>query len=122
MKAQGTPGSKEHFTHESYGKVPLYLLERREQWEQEEERRRAEAPDPTCPPGMKLMPEEERVATLGLLQESETETQAQLNKLPLVVQTPILQRRKEDLNIKLKEIDDAKAIFSRPRVYVTRDS
>ena len=49
-------------------KVPDYLVSRQEEWEREAERRRAEAPDPSCPPGMKLMPEEERLKTLGLLQ------------------------------------------------------
>lgn len=42
--------------------------------------------------------------------------QAQLNNFPLVVQTPLLQRRVDELNSKLKEIDAAKAIFSRARV------
>lgn len=49
-------------------------------------------------------------------QENEASCQAQLNKFPLVVQTPLLQRRVDDLNNKLKEIDAAKAIFSRSRV------
>ena len=49
-------------------------------------------------------------------QENESSCQTQLNKFPLVVQTPLLQRRVDDLNKKLKEIDAAKAIFSRSRV------
>ena len=44
------------------------IVRTQEEWEREAERRRAEAPDPSCPPGMKLMPEEERLKTLGLLQ------------------------------------------------------
>lgn len=48
--------------------VPDYLLSRQEEWERDEERRKAEAPDPSCPPGMKVMPEEERLSTLKLLQ------------------------------------------------------
>ncbi|CAN0349188.1 unnamed protein product [Ectocarpus sp. 12 AP-2014] len=71
---------------------------------------------------MKLMPEEERLQTLRQLQENESSCQSQLNKFPLVVQTPLLQRRVDDLNKKLKEIDQAKAIFSRARVYIARDS
>ncbi|CAN0340661.1 unnamed protein product, partial [Ascophyllum nodosum] len=47
---------------------------------------------------------------------NEATCQAQLNKFPLVVQTPLLQRRVDDLNAKLKEIDAAKAMFSRPKV------
>ena len=49
-------------------------------------------------------------------QANEATCQAQLNKFPLVVQTPLLQRRVDDLNAKLKEIDAAKAMFSRPKV------
>lgn len=49
-------------------------------------------------------------------QENESSCQSQLNKFPLVVQTPLLQRRVDELNNKLKEIDAAKAIFSRARV------
>ncbi|CAN0458417.1 unnamed protein product, partial [Hapterophycus canaliculatus] len=30
--------------------VPEYLVSRQEQWEREAERRKAEAPDPSCPP------------------------------------------------------------------------
>lgn len=51
-----------------------------------------------------------------LNQENEASCQAQLNKFPLVVQTPLLQRRVDELNTKLKEIDGAKMIFNRPRV------
>lgn len=52
-------------------------------------------------------------------QENELTCQAQLNQFPLVVQTPLLQRRVDDLNNKLKEIDAAKAIFGRSRVSKT---
>ena len=48
--------------------VPDYLVSRQEEWEREEARRKAEAPDPSCPPGMKLMPEEDRLQTLRQLQ------------------------------------------------------
>ncbi|RYH12570.1 hypothetical protein EON65_37915 [archaeon] len=50
--------------HEEYGQVPQYLQQRREQWEADEDAKRRNAPDPDCPPGMKLMPEQERLQTL----------------------------------------------------------
>ncbi|CAB1116763.1 unnamed protein product [Ectocarpus sp. CCAP 1310/34] len=120
--AQLAPRSDRDFVAANRMQVPQYLVSRREQWEREADRRKAEAPDPSCPPGMKLMPEEERLQTLRQLQENESSCQSQLNKFPLVVQTPLLQRRVDDLNKKLKEIDEAKAIFSRARVYIARDS
>lgn len=57
-----------------------------------------------------------------LPQENESSCQSQLNKFPLVVQTPLLQRRVDDLNKKLKDIDAAKAIFSRSRVRELRET
>lgn len=48
--------------------MPDYLVSRQEEWERDEARRKAEAPDPSCPPGMKLMPEEDRLQTLRQLQ------------------------------------------------------
>ncbi|CAM9991898.1 unnamed protein product, partial [Pylaiella littoralis] len=116
MKARDVSDQDTAFTHENYGRVPEYLVSRQEQWEKEADRRRAEEPDPSCPPGMKVMPEGERLQTLRQLQENESVCQSQLNTFPLVVQTPLLQRRVDELNKKLKEIDEAKAIFSRARV------
>lgn len=46
--------------HKSFGAVPDYLIKRKKAWEEEEERRRSLLPDPNCPPGMRLMSEEER--------------------------------------------------------------
>ena len=53
--------------HESFGKVPTYLEDRKSQWAAEEEYRRINAPDPDCPRGMVVMPEAERVDTLNTL-------------------------------------------------------
>lgn len=50
-----------------HGQVPEYLVSRQEEWEREADRLKAEAPDPSCPPGMKLMPEEDRLQTLRQL-------------------------------------------------------
>lgn len=57
-----------HFPGNAWRQVPDYLVSRQEEWEREEIRRKAEAPDPSCPPGMKLMPEDERLQTLKQLQ------------------------------------------------------
>ncbi|CAN0252114.1 unnamed protein product [Laminaria digitata] len=82
MKARNVSDEGATFTHDSYGRVPEYLVSRQEEWEREAERRRAEAPDPSCPPGMKLMPEEERLKTLGLLQVRPSK-QKQIIKFPV---------------------------------------
>jgi hypothetical protein len=36
------------------------VQERKAEWAEEEERRRAALPDPNCPPGMRMLTEEER--------------------------------------------------------------
>lgn len=105
--------------HAEFGNVPSYLQDRKEEWAEAEERRRAEMPDPDCPPGMTLMPEEERQETLKQLQDSEKQVQQALYKLPLHVTTLGLKKKKEALEAKLREIENAKSIFSRPKVFIT---
>ncbi len=79
--------------HNSFGKLPRYLLERQRevrwistsdagftphltdpiivsQWAHDEEERRRSAPDPDCPPGMVRLDEKERVKTLEILRKN----------------------------------------------------
>ena len=104
--------------HADFGAVPEYLQARKEIQAEEEARRRARQPDPSCPPGMSLMPEAERLETLAILRESEKETQGLLFKLPLHSTTPSMLKRKDALESKLGEIEAAKKIFSKEKVYV----
>ena len=104
--------------HKHYGQVPAYILTRKEQWAKEELTRRANLPDPACPRGMKLMVEADRVETLKVLRESQEEAQKQLSSLPLHVETPGQVRKKNLLEAKMKEIEDAILIFDRPKVFI----
>ncbi|KAJ1427487.1 calmodulin-binding-domain-containing protein [Ochromonadaceae sp. CCMP2298] len=104
--------------HEDFGRVPEYLEERKARWAAEEEEERRRRPDPNCPPGMCLMSEEERCDTLDTLQASKNESLVQLRRLPFVVETPTMKKRQEFLEGKLREIDNAIAIFSKKKVYV----
>jgi hypothetical protein len=104
--------------HEEYGRVPEYLEERKARWAEEQEEIRRKRPDPNCPPGMCLMPEEERMDTLEVLQQSKAEALNQLRKLPFVVETPTMKKKQEYLESKLREIESALIIFSKPKVYV----
>ena len=47
------------------------LKERQGEWKKEEERKKANAPDPSIPPGHTLMPTAERRKTLDMLKDSE---------------------------------------------------
>lgn len=104
--------------HESYGRVPEYLEHRKAQWADLEEDRRRRAPDPNCPPGMCIMPEDERQSTLQTLLDSKRECQRQLEKLPFVIETPSMRRKADDLENKMREIEKAIEVFSKPKVYV----
>jgi hypothetical protein len=104
--------------HEDFGAVPLYLRQRKEQWAEKERTRAANQPDPNCPPGMVLMEESERVDTLRILGESEKEAQASLFKLPLQATNPSAVKRREAIEAKLREIEAAKKIFSKEKVYI----
>ena len=53
---------------EGYGKVPTYLESRKAEWaaKSEKERKEKEIRD-ACPPGHRMMPEEERLETLSMV-------------------------------------------------------
>jgi hypothetical protein len=107
--------------HEEFGKVPQYLEERKAKWAAEEDERKRRMPDPDCPPGMCLMPENERQDTLRTLEESREEALNQLRRLPFVIETITLKKKQESLENKLREIDRALSIFSKPKVYIAAD-
>lgn len=107
--------------HREFGHVPAYLQERKARWAEKEADRIASAPDPDCPPGMMLMPDHERLETLRVLQSTLDDVKAQIQRLPLTIETPGQIRRKNDLDAKYKEVEDAIKIFSRPKVFVRDD-
>jgi len=104
--------------HGDFGRVPEYIEQRKAKIAAEKAEMRKRMPDPNCPPGMKLMPDEEREATLEVLLQSRTEALKQLQHMPFIVETPSAQRKKLALEDKLKEIEDAVALFSRTKVFV----
>ena len=67
------------------------------------------------------MPEEERLDTLRVLQESLAETSKLIARLPLKIETMGQIRRKTELEAKVKELEDAIEIFSRDTVYIADD-
>lgn len=107
--------------HQDFGRVPEYLEQRKAQWEEEKEEIRRRRPDPNCPPGMCLMPEEERLETLEVLRASKVETLKQLQALPFIIETPSLIRKQTMLESKLQEIDNALNLFNKPKVYIAHE-
>lgn len=104
------------------GEVPKYLQKRKTEWKQEEEERVASIPDPDMPEGHRLMGHEERTQTLGKLRATQTDLLQQLNSMPIRTDTMRMRSRKEELEKKLVEIEEAIKIFSRPKVFVRLDA
>lgn len=104
--------------HESFGRVPDYLEERNAQVALARERALRNAPDPSCPPGMTVMPEDERLDTLAKLSNSQTEVLRALQNMPFVIETPSQKNKQTALENKLKEIENAIKLFNKPKVYI----
>ncbi|XP_042871359.1 uncharacterized protein LOC122260544 isoform X2 [Penaeus japonicus] len=101
------------------GKLPKYLLARKE-----EEKRLAEiarSVDPECPPGHAPLPDHERRNTLHLLRKSQADVMRELSSLPVAQDTLRVKKRRQDLEDKLMQIEDGLRIFSQPKVYVMND-
>jgi hypothetical protein len=104
-----------------YGRVPEYVLRRR----REEEEKRVEAEKEKAlanvPAGMRVMPEDEREATLAILRANRADVEAKLAAMPIATgQTQTSLRRKAELETRLAEIEDAQRVFQR-RVVLVRD-
>jgi hypothetical protein len=121
MRTKNRENVEESGIHEEFGRVPRYLEERKARWEEEDAERRRRMPDPNCPPGMTVMTEAERQQTLDMLQNSREEALQQLRRMPFVIETPSLRKKQDFLEGKLRELDNALAIFSKPKVYVAKD-
>lgn len=122
-KPPPTPEKKDSATslHANFGAVPEYLQRRKVELAHAEEQRRAMQGDAECPPGMVRMDESERVETLRVMTASLAECKRKLQKLPLSSDTPSAIRRRNELEGKMKELEGAITIFSRPKVFVVND-
>lgn len=108
--------------HKSYGKVPRYIADRKAKIEREEdEQRRAQENAPPLP-GLVLMEESERLRTLALLEENEREAREALRNIPFRMNERKAARLRDGLQFRLKEIDDTRRIFSKDKVFVSRQN
>lgn len=117
-ESKAAAGAGEFLHKSEYGQVPTYLLERKLQLAQEHEALMAAKAAAAIPPGLRVMPECERLETLGLLQQNRQEVEAKLSALSITNETHRMKRHKEELERRLAEIEDARRIFSRPNVLV----
>jgi len=71
---------------------------------------------------MMLLPEEERVKTLDLLKQNLAKVISELASFPLSITTPSRQRRKQELETQVDEIEQAIDMFSRKKVLIAMSS
>jgi hypothetical protein len=109
------------FSQYQRGRLPQYLVSRRQQWKKAEEERLASRPDPSIPPGHTLMSQQERRHTLNILTQHQATLTHQLQSFPLRTDTLKHKMKRAELEAKLAEIEDALKIFSRPKVFVKTD-
>ncbi|KAH7821537.1 putative Calmodulin-binding [Monocercomonoides exilis] len=104
----------------SFGKVPEYLEQRKRLKEAEDNLRRIEE-ETAAPPGLVLLSEEERLDTLMNLHAAREDVNTQINKLPIAVKTQASEKRRLELEDRLKEIDENIKAFSKEKVYIKVD-
>jgi hypothetical protein len=112
----------EEFTrHQSYGKTPAYITIRRAKIKREEQERLEKEANAPPAPGLVLLAESERLETLRILEENERIEREKLINIPFAMNANRAARLREEIEYRLKEIENAKAIFSKDRVFVAQD-
>ena len=115
----GTSSSEER--HKSYGKVPKYITDRKAKIEQEEEEMRRLKDNAPPAPGLVLMGESERLETLRMLEANEKEARDALRNIPFRMNEQRAGRLRQAVEYRLKEIEDTRKIFSKDKVFVTKN-
>ncbi|DBB14932.1 hypothetical protein WJX82_003150 [Trebouxia sp. C0006] len=105
-------------TKEEYGKVPRYLQNIKVGLARQHADKQAAKEAALVPPGMRIMPEDERLEMLGILDESRQDIEAKLQALPFLIETPSQKAHKTSLERRLQEIEEANKVFSRTKVLV----
>ncbi len=115
----GTSSPEER--HKSYGKVPKYITDRKAKIEQEEEEMRILKDNAPPAPGLVLMEESERLETLRMLEANEKEAREALSNIPFRMNEQRAARLRQAVEYRLKEIEDTRKIFSKDKVFVTKN-
>jgi len=101
----------------SFGRVPVYL-QRINQAVADSAKRQQDAAAARCPPGMRLLPKSEQIATLQSLEGEKSKAMSDLNRLPLGSNATSVIRLKEELERRLEDLEKLIGTFQRERVYV----
>ena len=105
--------------HASFGRTPAYLLARKEEAEERKKQEVADRKARAVPAGMRRVEEDERQATLARLREEGVAVERAIMALPLRCETISRKRQKDELERKMKDIEEAITLFSKKIVYIT---
>ena len=72
-------------------------------------------------PGLVLMEESERLETLRMLEANEKEAREALQNIPFRMNEQRAARLRQAVEYRLKEIEDTRKIFSKEKVFVTKN-
>ena len=75
-------------------------------------------PDPDCPPGHRMLPEQERVETLRIVQSNFDELVAKMARLPVTSDTLRSKMYRKELEDKIAAAEAGIKVFSRRKVFV----
>lgn len=101
---------------------PPDLKDRQKQWAAAAEEQRLAAENADVPRGMRVMSDAEKAESIALLEASMADCAAELSRFKLRVELPSQVRRHAELEAKMRKMEDAMAIFRRPRVFVQLDA
>lgn len=118
VKAVKTKATKEVARTEPLGAIPAYLVGRKKELEEAQEQARLARAPPSAPPGQRLVPEEERVATLDRLRCRMRELEGELARLPLTMRSLLSQQRRSAIEQGMEEVENAIRTFSKQKVFV----
>jgi len=107
--------------HKDFGKTPDYLQKYKQEAEEKKLNEKRKLEEAKYPKGTRLLPEDERVQTLNSLLDSRKEIQNLIEKMPITMRSKAVQNRKDELENKLAELDEAIIKFSKKQVFIKSD-
>jgi uncharacterized protein YlxW (UPF0749 family) len=78
------------------------------------------AAEKKCPPGTMLMPEEDKKEAIRALESRQKECEDALNRLPMRFDTVSIQKRRQELENEIQDIQASIKKFSRKEVFVPK--
>lgn len=108
--------------HQSYGKIPKYILERKARIEQEAKDMQYQKDNAPPKPGLVLLQESERLDTLQLLDRNELEARKILDSIPFRMNEQRAARIRQTVEYRLAEIEETRKMFSHSKVFVASNN